>query len=551
MTDELSFDDRMQKIARDFLQTVVIVDDRGLEPSAPVASPEVPDDDPLGAEVVEEVVRLTPPSPGDEPADRAHGLDAKRLTVAFAQLGLVCGVIDPDPGDEEVVVTRALGAARTADLLVLDWVMLGQFGHITLQILDGVLDEAAGATKRRLRLIAIYTGEEDLEKITEDVAQRLEKHYGDCDLERTGNFAVSRGPVRVIVLAKPYARVSAEDRQVAFEDLPSRLVGEFALFARGIVRAVGLASLAALRHDSHRLLHVLHPELDPGYLADRSRLPRPSDAERQLLEIVLGEVRAILEDNEVTLIAELPGLEAWATDAVASSSIGKTLHNKGLDVAQIMLLLRDGLAEVSGGKDKDARVAAAKAAGIGLPAGASGRAQASRAFCESKQDAIAADARYAHRVLCRTHYGRPRRHLDLGTVVAVGQSEYLLCMQPGCDATTLTGPTAFPFLPLKRVNDGDPADFVVMPVGLGWVRLKLKRQPSGLRQVTFAPEASHQPILAAVTGDRHVFKDIDGVEHEWVSQLRPGFAQRAAHELGHQFSRVAVDEPEALRISRR
>lgn len=548
MTSETAFGTLMEKIANDFLQTVVVVDDRGLDPVGVVASPDATTNDDggetLSEDVAAEAVELELKSVPDEPIDAAHALNAKQLIDAFAGLGLVCGVIDPDAGDEEVVVTRTLGAAKTADLLVLDWVLLGQFGDISLEILDRVLEEAAGETKRRLRLVAIYTGEEGLGGIVDKVAKHLEKHYEDCTLERTGDFSLTKGPVRVVVLAKPYAKVAGEDRRVDFPDVPARLIEEFASFSRGIVRAVGLASLAALRRDTHRLLHVLKPELDRGYLADRARLPRPADAEYQLLEIVVGELRSILEDNGVTSIAGLPGLEAWITDEVANSKIGKPIDSHGLGIEQLVLLLRDGLAD-------DSKVKAAQEAGVGLPDGASGRGKASRAFCETKEEALVADARYANRVLSRTHYGRPRRQLDLGTVVAANGTAYMLCMQPQCDATGLRGPIDFPFLPLKRVNEGEAADFVVTPTGQSEIRLSLKRQPSGLQQVTFEPHVDDQMVLADIDGDRHVFTARDGSKLEWVSQLRPKFAQRAAHELGHQFSRVAVDDPESLRLSRR
>lgn len=550
MPDAKSFSARIDEIATDFLQTCVVVDDRGLdrvgtiEPTRVTPSPGA--DEPAADVQGEfpEAVRLDLADPV-ESTDKAHRLDAKGLIDAFAEKGLVCGVIDPDlSDDEDLVITRSFEAARSSDLLVLDWFILEQHGDISLEILDRVLEEAAGETRRRLRLIAIYTGEPGLDPIVERVAARLDKHYRDCDLNRTMPYTVTKGPVRVVVLAKPDARVADVDRRVEFADLPARLIGEFARFAQGIVRAVGLASLAALRRDTHRLLQVLHPDLDPGYLADRARLPRPADAEHQLLEIVVGEVRSILEDNEVTAIAELPALEAWAVEAVANGVVGKAVHNQGLTADQIILLLRDGLAT-------EANVGAAKDAGVGLKGHPAGQKQASRAFCDSPQQALEADARYANRVLGRSQYGSPRRQLDLGTIVLGPGSEYLLCVQPQCDATGLTAATAFPFLPLAQAQAGESADFVVTPMGGAEVRLRLKARPSDLRLITFKPDAGDHRIFAAVEEARHVFDAGDGCKLEWVSQLRPSFAQRAAHQLGSQFSRVAVDDPESLRLSRR
>lgn len=548
MADEATFAERMNAIAADFLQTVVIVDDRGLERPKPPAEVEEPgpitESDPPSAEDMDEVVELiVPDSEAGNEDDIAHALDGKQLIDAFAECGLVCGVIDPALGEEETVIVTALQAGRRSDLLILDWYMLGQYGTIALDILDSILGEAAGDTKRRLRLVAIYTGERDLAGIVEAVASRLGRHYPDCALSRKDSFTLDKGPVRVVVLAKPHAQVTGQDRRVPFGEMPSRLIEEFALFCRGIVRAVGLACLAALRRDTHRLLHVLEPALDVGYLSDRARLPRPAEGERQLLEIVVGELRSILEDNEVTAIAQLPGLKAWLRAAVDETDIGTAIDPHGFRVEQLLMLLKTGVSD-------DKKVQAAIDAGIGLPKNGKGTRKVSNAFSESPEAALAADERYADRVLSRSHYGRPQRQLDLGTIVVDGDGEYMLCMQPQCDAAGLARATQFPFLPLKAVSYGQAADFIVQGADRTQLRLALQRKPSRLRQFQFDPGETGT-VLALSDNTRHTFTTSDGVSVHWVTQLRPSFAQRAAHELGHQFSRVAVDDPESLRLSRR
>lgn len=520
---ETPFTDRIEEIASDFLQTVVVVDDQAIDHG--------------------------------EGADAAHRLDTRVLINAFADRGLVCGVIDPeDEETAEEVAERVSKAARRSDLLVLDWKMGLKAGagpgDIAVEVISKVLGQAEN-TSRRLRLVAIYTGDGALETFIVRVGDELKarEHYKECPLE-TDDFCVTKGPLRVVAFAKPETRVraGAEQRVVAFDELPARLTHEFARFTRGIARGVALSSLAALREDSHRLLHVIPEDVDPGFLGDRTRLPIPSDAEAQLLDIVTGELQSILEDNQVTEIAELANLELWIQERLADGPMGTALpghENDGLEEAQLRHLLEHG------GLEGRLGIEAATDAGVKLPKGRKAAvALGSAAFSSIAEDAVKADALYGERVMTRSRYGNPAPMLTLGAVVERGEGEHprhLLCMQPECDSVRLTQVTSFPFLPLVEVGPDAGAD-----LALGDLRLRIKYPPSGIVLLAFAP--AEDEVVRAKCLDKRFLFETDGPEGEvieWLCQLRPSFAQRAAHELGEQLSRVAVNEPEFLRVSKR
>ena len=106
-----TFDEHICDIVDEFLQTVVVVDDRALEDRGTV---ELAADDESSAEAAPGRARgvqsgLTEPAMGDD-----HGFDPKVVTDAFAQHGLVCSLLSPDP--QESLDETFVRIARRADL---------------------------------------------------------------------------------------------------------------------------------------------------------------------------------------------------------------------------------------------------------------------------------------------------------------------------------------------------------------------------------------------------------------------------------------------------
>jgi len=127
-------------------------------------------------------------------------------------------------------------------------------------------------------------------------------------------------------------------------------------------------------------------------------------------------------------------------------------------------------------------------------------------------------------------------------------------VQPLCDSIRLSGtkPSAFPFLRLDVVPGQDgAADYVIRDRDTGdHVRLASTGKPSSILVHQFQA-GNAGSILAARSGPDHQFVDVDGGVHLWVADLKPDVASTAIVNLGQQFGRLGVDEPEVLRLSRR
>jgi hypothetical protein len=537
-----TFDEHVCGIVDEFLQTVVVVDDRALDSRS---TAEALADEEGGAESAPGRARGVQ-SGLIEPTEREeHGFDPKVVTDAFAQQGLVCSLLSPDP-EEESLDETFVRVARRADLVVMDWVLNRDEGRKTLKLIQEIL---ASDERRRLRTIAVYTGQTDLRKVAKELAETIDAAYPDLALELYDDgLAMTKGPVRAAVFAKEHVGPlgdELEGRRVAFAALPVRLRSEFATLTTGLITGVALAALAALRDDTHRVLNALSPQLDPAYLGHRAALPDPDEAKGQVASLVAAELRSVIEDNQIEQHVALPILSLWLRDAKRNSmKFGESIDaNKRLSLAQVEAMLEHGLGT-------DAGLNTVSEINYSLSYfRKTVKQQATKVFVADAGEAAASDAEFAHRMMMRTVYSAPPRTLQLGTIVH-SDGVYRLCVQPLCDSVRLAGVTPFPFLPLVAVTPSDKADFVAADHSQsGWVYLKLSGNPSNLDMISFdpTPDAS---VLAASEDDVHSFTDTGGVAHRWICELKPDFAQRAAFELAQQFSRIAVDEAETFRLSR-
>jgi hypothetical protein len=540
------FDIRLRRIVDDFLQTVVVVDDRGIPGDAPPPTDLAEPDELIGG-------APAPGGPGisqlKEPTGSkadSHDLDARELIDAFANAGMVCSILDPD----DAVGVRLTRTAARADLLVIDWWMHGTRGEKACELIADVLKADEDAESRRLRVVAIYTGQDDLVGVANDVEKVLNAAYPDDSLHRQSeDLCMTKGPVRIVVLAKETVKLpnaSDRDNQVRVYELPGRLGDEFAQLTRGIVSGVGLRALAAVRQETHRILENLGSDLDRGYLGHRIALRRPSDAETHVIEMVTSEIRSVLSALEVGKAANTEVIRAWLKASFGSGATFGDLFSfdKPITEHQAMRMIREGLGQ------EELREQQRTASGRSKGEMTKILNAATNLFCETEDDADEADGRFARRMMFRTNYQKPRRRLHLGTIVGRSGS-FWMCVQPFCDSEGLEPDAviSFPFLPLEEPVKGR-ADFVFTdPSDESWKSLALQRDPKDLKLIDF--EVGLDGFVPALKDHgQYFFRAVERRRFRWVAELKPDFAQRVASQLGQQFARVGVDEPEILRRKR-
>ena len=484
------------EIVKNFLQTVVVVDDEtplASQNTAPakdeVRDPTAPiSEEGTDADQEDESKQL------DTKDDEPHFLDAKQVIDSFAKQGLVCSILQPEKGKEgeikqgdEELVERVLRVSNRSDLLVLDWEIDDDDGDIATEIVKRVIERDRKNRQGSLRLIAIYTGNPVLRDISKKIAGVLNLDHTD------GEPVLNCGPARVVVYAKEALSGRLGDfeyRLVAFRDLPERLIADFADMTHGLVSNAAIKSLSVLRDNTHPLLSRLHSELDAPYLMHRLFLPEPSDASDFLVDLLISELRAILDSNGVGEHSSGCEIDAWMKDrhkATTSFEIDDKTRSRD-DVISCLTTSSDIKLSESKKRNKFGNLTAK----LGRHA--------------DTEDAEKLNMEFAVITSMKDQYSHaeftPR--LTLGTIVEeiTEESEsntYLLCLQPRCDSVRLQGqPRRYPFLPYERLAHDEKNFNLIVHENDEFVRLRLLNKPFHFRIETFKPPEGDPYAVCAI-----------------------------------------------------
>ncbi len=505
------FATRNRALAQRFLQTAVVVDDE--------AHMALDGHDGPKAEVVEPGRNARSSSQVEQnPAYRgaSHALDAGSLIGSFSRFGIICGVVDPKDAAEETI--------RQADIVVLDWCLQEDEPDFTLKLLRDLL--TGEADRNSLRLVVVYTGEPGLADIGAKIRAELERLELEPE-ENEANTEIRYRHGQVVLYAK--SDVKLEDRSVAEEDLPGRLVEDFSSMTEGLLPGIALTSLTAVREGAHKILDRFSTELDPAFLAHRACLSEPEDAERQMVNHIAEELRGLM-DNEVAekSPASADSVKAWILregDEIGRFAFG----DRKLNVEDTIDLANKGLAA---SKLKDNAYEK-------LSAGFSGR------------NAASLDKRLAWIMSFRTVYNSPAPTLWLGSVITMrqdGNETHLICMSPRCDSVRLNGKTSFIFLPLVEPQKKWRTQLVVK-LGDDFHRTSVKLESASLVDLSFKPSAGRNEVIGIEreSNGGFEFTDTSGERYAWQGELKSEYAQRIAQKFAETLSRPAVDESEWLR----
>jgi hypothetical protein len=546
MAEPKSFEEASIQVASRFLESVVVIDDRaefthaaGAAVTSPPTPPTSPSPPPVRGGRTSKLV--TPPVAALAAVQDEHGLDAKALVDAFAERGLVCAVLKPALGEDPK--PRTVAASRRSDIVVIDWYFHSESGDVSLQLLDGILQSDEDEDNRgRLRLIAIYTGEARLHEIQDRVVVQLADHYPAHQLRRRGYFVVEKGPVRIVIYAKPGARIpnqqrAARRRIVDPAMLPDRLIGEFAGMTSGLVPHVALVSIAAVRRSTHRMLTALHAGLDPAYLWHRAMQGRPADAEDHLVQLVAAEVRSILDDGDAGGAANLQRIRLWLARQAGVDYGDRFSVAMAPTIADLIALLDEG----SGSPAMQAK----------FPSLQRNPPENIKGFAPTTEAATLAHSEFAVVMSQRTRYERRTPKLTLGTILSSGSGNgrrYWLSMQPRCDSVRLTATQNFPLIPLESVASPRKKFGFVLKTGRNrFLRLKAAFRPADLQMVSFSVEAGSDSVDAQPHAGGLAFRTVNGRWYRWMGELKFEPAQRMVEKVAGEFSRVGLTESEWLR----
>lgn len=527
-----------KEVAERFLHTVVVVDDEAA----------------FGEELPEPKTLEKPGRTAGQEEDksgggaeqrrpRKHRLDAKKVMDLFASKGMVCSVLRPNKDEDPLRIIG--GAAKRADVFMLDWEIHNDDGETAIKIINSIIASDLKDSPR-LRLILIYTGEDGIVRISEKIQDKCAglKIFGD-------NFTFSDGHLRIAVFAKEGANVpeNLRGRVLSIEELPNRLSVEFAKITSGLVSNVVLEAISVLRDNTHLILGRLGHEIDPSYLAHRVLLPNPDDAMDHVVDIIGSEIHSILENYEVGNIANLDAIKKWLKDSNKETNF--KLHfsesTKEIDFETMILFFKDGFDEVRKQINKNETEDSKKL-------GEKSFKNFTKTFCFDGQTPDELDCKFSMLTSLKNRYeGNSNPVLTLGTIIkensTAGSPEYWLCILPRCDCVRFEGKRNFFFLYLEQEKSNKKFDIVVLDENNTFVKLKINPKIYNCRFTHFEFEANESNQVHFIKeGNDLILNTADkNKRFKWISEIKREHAQRIVNNFAFEISRIGLDESEWLR----
>ena len=535
---------RTRAVVESFLRTVVVLDDLAEMPRSSREQQRDVASSSLKTPNYSHAPDLTDAAVIADP--RGVPLDADSVISGFADIGSVCAVLNLDPDDE--FRERTVKTARRADIVILDWLIHDSPGDEALEVMRDILR----ADGQRLRLVAIYTGEPDLQDIVDRTKGLVAEFYMDEEMVVLDDFRISKGPLYIVILAKPGTindrRPEVIGQEVSERQLADRLIDDFSAMIGGLMRNCAIAGIAAIRDNAHRILAKFEGDLDPAYLGHRLILPHPRDAEDHLVEALGSELISVLLENRPGSRADIDAIKAWLA----------LRKHEGLRLSD-PFAFEETQCTVEGWRDLLSRGMETPGASLPTDVGKSRlRKQATEPFAEDAETATRSNRRFAALLKFKTHYPGQRPRLSIGTILRTRECDedrHFLCLQPKCDSVRLNGQSGFPLIPLIPLKDvevdgKDTSLRLVLETDKDqWKEFGIQAKPSELSIRFFEPGENPPGEVVAMKkrDERYFFVDVKGKKYHWVAEMKDEHALGIAGEVASALSRPGPNDSEWLR----
>jgi hypothetical protein len=484
---------------------------------------------------------LTATSPVDA---SSHELNAKALTDAFGDRSVLCTVYKPGPGEQ--MVERAAKIASHADIVVVDWYLETGSSVMAKRIVADILSKDA-QRNGRLRLIVVYTAQPDMAGL----AQELREYLAGASLPFDQENSVLTAPgVRIVFVQKAGGGTQRPPGSLAAQELPPRLIQEFATLSDGILPMVALQSIATIREWSHHIIATFHSDLDAAFVLHRCLLPSPDDAENFVVSLISAELASLLGSNDVGRYAGIDVKKDWVA-ARQPKAEGFPVGAEFVSVANLHARLEQGkeakspLPQQTNKKNSDI-----------LAEALYGSAKKARDRClEFARISCLKREAYSNRsitpprppMLCLGTIVRPLPNASNEYARRLGPEVFLLCTQPACDSVRIKGERPYPFQRLEKAEDS--FNIAVMLRDKTNSTLRMRGFPHLIEMFTFRSASAEQDfVLAQAEKDCFVFTDVDGNQFEWLADLNDFTAQWAMAQLGARVNTPGLDPFEWLRL---
>ena len=483
-----------------------------------------------------------------EAAVHNNEFDAKSVSDAFLKKGKICAIYAPQTEED---INDCVVSLLKADVVVLDWDLdlkdTSDFdpmaddesekrGRYTKPLIKKLVDDAG---KEKVKLIIIYTGETDIEGITEEI----HKYIQNSDYVINNNtLCVQNANFKIIVRAKEDTKVVEHhnDKIIGYNELPELITNEFTTLTIGILPNYALSAITAIRDNTSNILGVFSEDIDPAFLGHHISVNNTIEAKSILDEILSCTIKELIYEGQNDLQDLISKWIEYKFENTKSVILDSKTYD--IDATKLKLIL-------SSDKEKLSE----KLSEIKIQLGEDkAKKNACALFCTG--DASLSNHKFAKLIQHKNPLvtNANSRKLTLGTIVKTqenGEEHFLLCIQQACDAAriSLEKGRNFLFLPLKKELDFKGEHEAIIINENSHYLVDNKSYSINVRH--FKPETDKSPILSKkLSSGEYVFIDTNMQQYVWIAELKDLLAQRIVDSYTSQLSRVGIDNSEWIRL---
>lgn len=480
--------------------------------------------------------------------DGDNSFDANAVSNYFTEAGKLCTIYAPV---NDTDIDYCVPLASKADVLVVDWrLMLKNTkpvdpdadapddirGEHTLKLLHCVLEEAKDD---KFKVIVIYTGEEDLGTVYDNLCAELRT---DSLVSHQETFSLSSKNVEIVVRAKkPFQHKPDWNKFVIlYENLPNEIVSIFTQKIKGLLPNFALRAITEIRNSTSKILGVFSKDLDPAFLGHYVSIPDCNDTFPVLSKAFGTAVTNLI--NTSGLVDE-SWIEKWIDDNIKERVINICGKNIICSPENLKKLIKstetfETKYNESFGVDVKNQYAAD-----------SYKRKTTDLFCPHNSDL--SNYKWSRLLQYNNLFSSPKVHrLTLGTIVKYKENaeaawQYLLCIQQRCDSVRISAQEerTFLFLPLVK---GIKGEAVVVGENDHYI---VNNKTYSIESYKFSPKVNEAFIAAQpIENNEYAFQDKEGTNFIWVAELNEMFAQSIASAYASQLSRVGIDNSEWMRL---
>jgi len=537
-----AFFEKSKQIANGYLQNIAFLDDKAFENNANI----------------------------EQGHDNQHAFDSSAISKVFAKEKKICAVYRPVI---ETDIEDFKEISKKADVAILDWLITLQNtieedtltedaeeddprGQYTKQIIKELI-ECSGSDS--LKLIVIYTGEDILEEITQNIFSEISEWNQNFEIDNS-NCEVYSKNIKILVRGKSGGnneirfkqRPHLLDKILTYDELPSFVLKEFTIMTSGLLSNMALLSLSTIRNNSHKMLNLFSKDLDAAYMGHKALLPNQNDSEDLLLKLFGDTVTDLLHYSSIPQKIREELVDIWIDANIVDEEFTSTnnkkfqrtkdflkqlMHSNNEDIEKRFDEVFNGT-DLSKAEKKQYREFKSTELFLNL------------AHQDKKEMVNSGFAKLTHhKSLFLPQNTIPK--LTLGTIIksSVNENNYYVCIQQRCDSVRLKKDEErkFLFLPLSKVVDGK--FHIITPEG---DKLKLDKKSYLIKTIKFKCNCDEGEVKGILSEDRkYIFKEIyeGGETFEWVLDLKDLHSQRIVTNYVTELSRIGLDESEWLRMA--